>query len=73
MFASLGEWVITVFVLSMIKPAFDSWFLRKRLVMGREVLAEWDSPELQQKIAEMNEKEYTGYKDYTKVESPAEK
>jgi hypothetical protein len=47
MFASLGEWVITVFVLSLIKPAFTSWFLRKRLVMGREVLAEWDSPELQ--------------------------
>jgi len=45
-FYTAGEWLITVLTLTIIYPAFDAWFLAKRILMAKEIIAEFDSPEL---------------------------
>jgi len=45
-----GEWLITCIVLTLVYPAFDTWFLRNRIAMAKKVLKEYDTPELEKKI-----------------------
>ena len=45
-FYTAGEWLITVITLTLVFPAFDAWFLAKRILMAKEIIAEYDSPEL---------------------------
>lgn len=46
-FYTAGEWLITAITLTLVYPAFDAWFLRNRIAMAKEIIAEFDSPELE--------------------------
>lgn len=52
-----GEWLLTVIVLTIVYPAFDTWFLRNRIAMSKVVLKKYDSPELEKKIRDEKEKD----------------
>jgi len=56
-FYTAGEWLITCVVLTIVSPAFDTWFLRNRIAMAKVVLKKYDSEELEKKIADEKEKD----------------
>lgn len=56
-FYTAGEWLLTVVVLSIVYPAFDTWFLRNRIAMSKVVLEKYDSAELEKKIRDEKEKD----------------
>jgi len=49
-FYTAGEWLLTCVVLTIVYPAFDTWFLRNRIAMAKKVLIEYDTVELEKKI-----------------------
>jgi hypothetical protein len=61
-FYTAGEWLITAITLTIVYPAFDAWFLRQRIAMAKEVIAEFDSPELQAERKQAEEKNNTDAK-----------
>lgn len=56
-FYTAGEWLITCIVLSIVYPAFDTWFLRNRIAMSKVVLKKYDSAALEKKIRDEKEKD----------------